>query len=805
MPSPLRSLTTAACALTLIWGARPAPAQSSASVTLPEGVKAVWDQAKAWRETTPTRERVSLNGLWRWQPASDPTLPPGGWGYLRVPEPWPAGNQRSPSRFFYPHPDWARTSLRSLTAAWYQRELTVPGNWTGRRITLYAEILNSFATVYLDGKQVGEMRYPAGEVDLTSAIHPGQTHLLTMRVEALPLKAVMLSFRDTATARTVEGTVARKGLCGDVYLVSTPAGPRIAGVKLDTSVRHWQIDFDTDLAALDPNASYVLRARITDGARSVKEFSKTFKASDLTSGRLHVSESWHPQKLWDTITPQNQYQAGISLADARGKPLDAAWQVPFGFREFWIDGRDFYLNGSRIYLSAIPIDNAQQSPLMASYEAARATLQRFKSFGINFVYTHNYGCEPGSHLGFEELLRAADDEGMLLSFSQPHFSHYEWTAPDADQSNGYAQHAAFYVRLAQNHPSVVFYSMSHNGTGYSEDMNPDMIDGIQSDRDQWATRNMTRALRAEAIVSKLDPSRIVYHHASGNLGPMHVDNFYGNWIPIQEMDDWFEHWATTGIKPLFTCEYSVPFMWDWAMYRGWYKGKREFGSAVVPWELSVAEWDAQFLGDRSYQISEEEKAVLRWESDKFRQGKSQDKIGWLRWDAPQSLNSQVFGDRFSVIAMYLQDNWRAFRTWGMSANSPWDYGSYWKQPADRERDRTDLPIDIDWDNLQRPGPRAAYVHEDEARAQLAFHPADYQPTLAAQALYRNNMPLLGYIAGKSEAFTSKDHNFLPGETVEKQLVIINNSRKELACEVEWSFRGAGPELPCRPGNKKECR
>jgi len=37
-----------------------------------EGVKAVWDPAKAARETTPTRERVCLNGLWRWQPADTP-------------------------------------------------------------------------------------------------------------------------------------------------------------------------------------------------------------------------------------------------------------------------------------------------------------------------------------------------------------------------------------------------------------------------------------------------------------------------------------------------------------------------------------------------------------------------------------------------------------------------------------------------------------------------------------------------------------------------------------------------------------
>ena len=37
------------------------------------------------------------------------------------------------------------------------------------------------------------------------------------------------------------------------------------------------------------------------------------------------------------------------------------------------------------------------------------------------------------------------------------------------------------------------------------------------------------------------------------------------------------------------------------------------------------------------------------------------------------------------------------------------------------------------------------------------------------------------------AFTSKDHNFLPGETVEKQIVVINNSRETVTCKVGWSF------------------
>jgi beta-galactosidase/beta-glucuronidase len=763
------------------------------------GQQPVWDAAKALHESTLTRERISVNGLWRWQPAAADArdVPSAGWGFLRVPESWPS--RADGPQVFSPNPAWNLQTLGAATAAWYQREITIPRDWPGRRITLYAEYLNSYAAVYIDGVQAGEMRYPAGEVDITAACRPGSKHLLSMHVVAMPLKAVLLSFNDTASAREVAGKVDRKGLCGDVYLSSSPAGARISDVKIDTSVRRWQITFDTAVEALDPNAKYMLRAQIHDGAKQVEEFaSRPFTQEDLAHGRLLFTESWRPAKLWDTHTPQNQYRASVTLLTPAHKQLDTALPVRFGFREFWIDGRDFYLNGTRIYLSAIPLDNGQLSSLQASYEATRATLQRFKSFGINFVYTHNYGCEPGAHYSFAEVLRAADDEGMLLSFSQPHFGHYDWVAPDADRSNGYARHAEFYVRVAQNHPATVAYSTSHNSTGYGEDMNPDMIDGIQAPREQWALRNASRALRAEAIIRHIDSSRVVYHHASGNLGSLHAINFYGNWIPIQEMSDWFEHWATTGVKPVFTCEYSVPFLWDWGMYRGWYKGKREFGSAAVPWDFEVAEWNAQFLGDSAYQIGEEEKRNIRWEAGKFHKSEV-----WHRWDYPQSLNSQVFDERFRVIAAYLTDNFRAFRTWGVSARSPWEYESYWRKPNfDKPRDRLDLAVD--WDNLQRPGSRPVYRDEDEARARLAYHPADYQPTAAAEALVRNNMPLLAYIAGKRAAFTSKDHNFLPGETVEKQIIVINETRVAVAAACEWSFRSAkaAASVTVQPGDQQ---
>ena len=97
---------------------------------------------------------------------------------------------------------------------------------------------------------------------------------------------------------------------------------------------------------------------------------------------------------------------------------------------------------------------------------------------------------------------------------------------------------------------------------------------------------------------------------------------------------------------------------------------------------------------------------------------------------------------------------------------------------------------MDWENLQRPGFSPDYTDQRYARMDLAFARSDWIATPAAQALIRNSRSLLGYVGGKPGHFTSKDHNFLPGETVEKQLIVLNNSRQPVTCDSQWSL-----ELP----------
>src|ERR1035441_3483047 len=200
--SPKKLLS--ALLLAAAWGMLALPcltmAQDHSGLALPPGVKAVWDPARGFRETTPTRERLCINGLWRWQPAADNALqaPTAAWGYYKVPACWP-GNQdymQSDYQTLYPDPSWKSTNLSDVQSAWYQRTITIPQNWTGRRISLDVEYLNSYAEVYVDGRKVGHIRFPAGQVNLSAVVRPGATHVLSLLVSAMPLQGVEESYND---------------------------------------------------------------------------------------------------------------------------------------------------------------------------------------------------------------------------------------------------------------------------------------------------------------------------------------------------------------------------------------------------------------------------------------------------------------------------------------------------------------------------------------------------------------------------------------------------------------------------------
>jgi len=581
-----------------------------------------------------------------------------------------------------------------------------------------------------------------------------------------------------------------RGLLGDVFLASTPVGARLDDIKVNTSVRKGEIGLDVAVRNLAEGKNYTLNATVSDHDKVVKTFDpKSITAADVVNGRVTVAWAWKPEKLWDLNTPENQYDLKLSLVDAGDAGvLDEFRPVRFGFREFWLDGRDFYLNGTRVFSPAIFLDNGVMNTAAADYEHAAESFRRLRKAGINTVYTHNYDCLPGVHLSYEELLRAADDVGMLVSFSVPHNSSYNWPYKneDAAKTNGYMHDMEFYIRVAQNHPSVVMYSANHNATAYSEDQNPELLDGVWS---PWPDKENTpgvrtdnaavSATRSEEIIHLFDTTRAIYHHSSGNLNQMYTLNNYLDFVPVQERSDWFEHWATKGIKPLFLVEYGLPLDENWS---NWRDGHQIFGVAML-FQFFFPEWGAQFRGDAAYDLPEPDKTNIRFEAENWRNKKTWSKGSYPVFGRPNdSPNLRV------VDAMYVHDNWPAFRTWGVTAFAPWPFDCFWKL---RDGLPTgDIPCKTDWNNLQKPGYSADF-YRPRVRYDLAFEEKDWIPQVSGEVFLRYNRPLLSWLAGKPESFTSKDHNFHPGDTIAKQAIIVNNSRVTTVAHSSWQLADTG--------------
>lgn len=165
----MKRLATACVNSSLAWivcliaAGQSAIAAAADDAPLPGSARAVWDLEKAHREATPTRERICINGLWRWQPAGPAdSLPTGGWGYFKVPGCWPGitDYMQHDCQTVFAHPSWKDVNLGTVAAAWYQREISVPSDWAGRRVLLCLEYFNSSATSSSTARNAAQCGFP---------------------------------------------------------------------------------------------------------------------------------------------------------------------------------------------------------------------------------------------------------------------------------------------------------------------------------------------------------------------------------------------------------------------------------------------------------------------------------------------------------------------------------------------------------------------------------------------------------------------------------------------------------------------
>ena len=782
-------------------------ALGKADAPLPEGVANPWDPLGAWQEDTGTQGRLCLNGLWAFRPvlaeAEAKAIPAGGdcWGWFKVPGIWPAlpWDAAETAQVVHLAP-WLAESFetQAVEQAWYKRTFAVPPAWSGRRLALEFTMLQTHGEVHVDGRRVGEIWFPGGQLEVTRALRAGSTHEVALLVTARPLEAEALAFMAPDRIVKSQARIDLKGITGDVFLTSQPQADALAEVRLIPSVRAARLGFEVGVEAPGRERYRLSAVLRRDGAELTRFASATLA---LSAGRLAFSAPWPEAPRWDTDTPEVLLTAEVTLQDEAGTILDRAAPVRFGFREFRIEGRDFLLNESPIHLRALHNTTSNGLADKACAAGALETLRRMRQYGFNFLIQGNYDFAPGKVGYIDGLLDACDRSGMLLSVTLPHVKDFGWKLDEPAPAERYRQLCGWIVRRVQNHPSVVLYAMTHNATGYYGDQNPLKIDGIydpdaltgavEYKGDRSRSRRRTQALLAAGIARSLDATRPIYHHQSGNLGDMHTVNIYLNWAPLQERSDWLAHWGTVGRKPLFFVEWGLPHISSWSSYRG-----PEFIWRCLALQSAwVPEFAAAYVGTAAYRTDPGLRRVLDYEEELWARGKP------FNWGTLAGKLREEDALHTQVMAQFADDNWRSHRTWGISAMLPWDQEHLWRRVAPTpSRENPER-----YRELQRPGIVPDFVTSGSQYIQDQGDPAAFAPSTLGQSFRRWNQPLCAYLGGRLDGhssagpgedsdrrFTEKRHTVRPGETLPKSLVILNDTRRPRACAYRWQLEGGVP-------------
>ena len=136
-----------------------------------------------------------------------------------------------------------------------------------------------------------------------------------------------------------------------------------------------------------------------------------------------------------------------------------------------------------------------------------------------------------------------------------------------------------------------------------------------------------------------------------------------------------------------------------------------------------------------------------------------------------------------VRAEFLGHNLRDMRARGLSGFQPWDHSSFHNRVSPAKT----TPNPDRFRNLKQPGSipdrfvSTGYILTDPY--------ATYEPNLTGAQLELNYRPLLAWISGKPGDFTEQSRHFRPGETVEKSLTILNDTRHPRTIRYSWKVDG----------------
>ena len=297
-------------------------------------------------------------------------------------------------------------------AAWYQREVTIPAAWKGKRITLHLERAKNTRVWVGDHFCGWDDTLSAPQVyDVTTSMKPGK-HTITLLIDNSKLPPVGPSHAvDERTQTNWNGVV------GDLELRATdPVWIKDVQIYPDVAAKKARVKLVIENITGKP-ASGRLDASC-ESYNTKKPLLYKVQSTDVNAAEnetiTELIYDYHGNvPLWDEFTPTMLSMKLQLTTKAGDKSYTDQAKVNFGMREFTADRNQLLVNGMPTFLRG-RLDCANY-PLTGYAPMDKSEWLRIlsimKDWGLNHVRFHSW-CPPRA--AFE----AADELGVYL---QPEF------------------------------------------------------------------------------------------------------------------------------------------------------------------------------------------------------------------------------------------------------------------------------------------------------------------------------------------------------------------------------------------------
>ena len=489
------------------------------------------------------RERISLDGIWQFQPTpgagyNDPAL---------TPEPLTEPRQiQVPGCIqaqFEELRDYADVSV-------YERAFTVPAGWAGRAVRLHFGAVDYLTEVWIDGRYVGnhEGGFLPFVFDISEYVAPGQVQRLTVRVTdpggaAWPDREYR-QFGDVSFKEAPHGKQSWYGSIGGLWqevwleagsptyvyralatplpdqerarfrvILGGPQGPyspkaaptftRLAG---DGPAGH-KAPGPVATPAM-PEGVWAVQVRVTapDGTTYASQPAK------VEDGEAHTEVQLPSPALWDVGSP-NLYRFSVILIHGV-RPVDL-YQDHFGMRT--VEARDnrIYLNGKPLFIRAALDQDYYPTTLWTPPSDAFLKEQVIlaKELGLNMLRCHIKSPHP-------RYLYWADQLGLLVWEEYGNPSNSNGRAPQLCQAT-----LEGLIERDFNSPATIIWSVINEAWG---------IDMKQEKDRSWL-------LEQYAHFKAYDPTRLIVDN-SACPGNFHMASDLADFHSYYAYPDHFHQW-----------------------------------------------------------------------------------------------------------------------------------------------------------------------------------------------------------------------------------------------------------------------